>query len=302
MKIGYPCLNRTLACSAARTFRLQSYSEERLVATIENNLECLMKILHYNVDHDILFFRITSDLVPFASHPVNTFRWQHHFRETFSRIGSYVRKHDIRISMHPDQFTLLNSIDRSVLQRSIKELRYHAEILDLMDLDASAKIQVHVGGVYGDKARSMQRFAKRYERLEPQIKRRLVIENDHRSFTAGDCISISETTGVPVVFDVLHHRVLGDGYDVVSCLARARNTWHKRDGLLMVDYSIQKNDGIKGQHALSLDKKNFSAFLSATRSHDFDIMIEIKDKERSALRAIGYARRDPRFIYGNGHV
>jgi UV DNA damage endonuclease len=302
MKIGYPCLNRTLECSAARTFRLKSYSVERLVATVENNLDCLMKILHYNVEHDIFFFRITSDLVPFASHPVNTLRWQRHFRNAFSSIGKYIKTHDMRISMHPDQFTLLNSIDRSVLQRSLKELRYHSEILDLMGLDTTAKIQVHVGGVYADKTKSMQRFVKRYNRLEPKIKRRLVIENDHRSFTARDGISISERTGVPVVFDVLHHRVFNDGDDTVSCLARANKTWRKRDGLLMVDYSIQKHKGVKGQHAESLNRNDFNKFLLSTRSHDFDIMLEIKDKEKSALRAIRYARTDPRFIPGNGHV
>jgi UV DNA damage endonuclease len=302
MKIGYPCLNRTLECSAARTFRLKSYSVERLVATIENNLDCLMKILHYNVEHDILFFRITSDLVPFASHPVNTFRWQRHFRDAFFSIGEYIKTHDIRISMHPDQFTLLNSIDRSVLQRSLEELRYHSEILDLLDLDTTAKIQVHVGGVYHDKTKSMHRFVKRYNRLEPRIKRRLVIENDHRSFTATDCISIWETTGVPVVFDVLHHRVFNDGDDTASCLARAEKTWRERDGLLMVDYSLQKHKGIRGQHATSLDPRDFTTFLSATRSYDFDIMLEIKDKERSAVRAITHARKDPRFVPGNGRV
>ncbi len=302
MKIGYPCLNRTLSCSAARTFRLKSYSEERLVSTVKNNLECLTNILEYNEDRDILFFRITSDLVPFASHPVNKFPWQRYFRDAFSSIGRYIKKHDIRISMHPDQFTLLNSVDRSVLQRSLKELRYHAEILDLMQLDATAKIQVHVGGVYGDKTASMKRFEKRYFRLEPTIRRRLVIENDHRNYSVADCISLSRTTGIPVVFDVLHHRVYNNGEGINPSLGRARKTWHECDGLLMVDYSQQKQPGIKGQHAESLDRNNFKRFLQSTKLHDFDIMLEIKDKEQSALQAIRYARTDLRFAGGNGRV
>ncbi|UCC10905.1 MAG: UV DNA damage repair endonuclease UvsE [candidate division WOR-3 bacterium] len=302
MKIGYPCLNRTLSCSSARTFRLRSYSEERLVSTVKNNLECLTNILKYNKDHTILFFRITSDLVPFASHPVNKVPWQRHFRDTFARIGRYIKKHDMRISMHPDQFTLLNSVDRSVLRRSLKELKYHAEILDLMQLDTTAKIQLHVGGVYGDKTASMKRFALRYLRLEPTIRRRLVIENDHRNYSIADCISLSRTTGIPVVFDVFHHRVYNNGEGINPSLNHVCKTWHKRDGLLMVDYSLQKRSGITGQHAESININNFRKFLQSTKSYDFDIMLEIKNKEQSALQAIRCARTDQRFVRGNGHV
>src|SRR4030042_294856 len=126
MKIGYPCLNLTIGCKGARTFRLKSYSEERLVATVENNLNCLLEMLKFNVRHDILFFRITSDLVPFASHPICKFDWQVDFRGQFYEIGNFIKASDIRISMHPDQFTLINSVDEGVFERSVKELLYHA--------------------------------------------------------------------------------------------------------------------------------------------------------------------------------
>jgi UV DNA damage endonuclease len=105
-KIGYPCINLTIGCKSDKTFRLKSYSERRLIETVNNNLDCLLRILKFNVQHDLLFFRITSDLVPFASHPICKFNWQNYFRSKFEYIGEFIRKNEIRISMHPDQFTL----------------------------------------------------------------------------------------------------------------------------------------------------------------------------------------------------
>jgi len=135
MRIGYPCINLTVGCSAGRTFRLKSYSESRIKQTVKNNLICLQRILKFNVEHDLLFFRITSDIVPFASHPINNFDWQEHFKGDFERIGEFIVRNRMRVSMHPDQFTLINSIREEIFERSEKELKYHAEILDLMKLD-----------------------------------------------------------------------------------------------------------------------------------------------------------------------
>ena len=146
MKIGYPCINRSLDCKGNRTFRLRSYSNERMQVTVQNNLECLLRILQYNLKYGILFFRISSDLIPFASHPICKFPWQRYFQKSFEEIGQFINKNHVRISMHPDQFIVLNSPRDDVVQRSIAELAYHAEILDLMGLDTSAKIQLHVGG------------------------------------------------------------------------------------------------------------------------------------------------------------
>ena len=162
MRIGYPCINRSIGCTASRTFRLASYTEERMRDTVHENLSCLEKILAYNVRHGMLFFRITSDLVPFASHPVCTFPWQDEFAGVFEKTGDYIRRFGFRISMHPDQFVLLNAPDTGILQRSITDLVYQVQVLDLLGLDRSAKVQVHVGGVYGDKPASIDRFVKQY--------------------------------------------------------------------------------------------------------------------------------------------
>jgi UV DNA damage endonuclease len=285
MRIGYPCLNRSIGCTPGRTFRLASYSAERLGETVHANLDCLARILEYNHRNGLLFFRLTSDLVPFASHPVCAFPWHEEFAPRFSVLGDFVRRRRMRISMHPDPFTLINSPGEDIFARSTTELAYHARVLDLMGLDPQAKIQVHVGGVYGDKPASLVRFCRRFEKLDRSIRRRLVVENDDRLYSVADCLEISRHTGVPVLFDSFHHQLNNRGEDPAAALAMAAATWRKKDGPLMVDYSSQKKGGRAGSHAESIDLGHFSRFIAASAGLDFDIMLEIKDKEKSALRA-----------------
>ena len=296
MKIGYPCINLTVPCKGTKTFRLKSYSEQNLKKTIENNLSCLLQTLKFNADHKIGFFRITSDLIPFASHPVNTYNWQHHFKNKFEEIGDYIKKNNMRISMHPDQFTLINSIKQDIFQRSTRELAYHATVLDAMQIDTSAKIQIHVGGVYKDKKASMQRFATRFSKLNNTIRRRLVIENDDRLFNLTDCLQLNKETGVPVLFDVFHHRVNPTPATVNQALKLTQKTWRiKTDGVPMADYSSQKPNGSPRAHAISINLEDFQAFLEETQPIDFDVMLEIKNKEKSAIKAVALASQDPRF-------
>jgi len=197
--------------------------------------------------------------------------------------------------MHPDQFTLINSIDTSVFERSLEELRYHAEVLDLMGLDASAKIQIHGGGVYGDKRESLKRFVDRFTKIDEGITERLVVENDERSYTVEDCLRIHAETGIPVVFDVFHHEANNSGKTIREAFDLLVGTWKEKDGIPIVDYSSQRSGQRKGRHAQSIDPGDFKKFLEETKPFDFDIMLEIKDKEKSALKAVEIASDDPRF-------
>ena len=295
MRIGYPCINRTIGCQGNKTFRLKSDSRERLVETVQNNLDCLLAVLRFNLKHDILFFRITSDLIPFASHPICRFDWQNHFKPKLRRIGDLVRENRMRVSMHPNQFTLINSQDPKIFKRSRKELLYHCQVLDLMGLDLSAKVQIHVGGVYGDKRRSRRRFSQRFDKLDQAIRSRLAIENDDRNFTLRDCLDVHQETEVPVILDTLHHEVNSSGETIEQVLPELKTTWRKRDGLPMIDYSSQEKERRKGKHAESIDLKDFDRFLRKTQPFDFDVMLEIKDKEKSALKAAKAAVGDRRF-------
>lgn len=286
MKIGYPCINLSLECRSSNTFRLASYNEERLYQTLSKNLACLQEILDFNVRQGLHFFRISSQLVPFASHPVCTYDWGKEFKNTFQQIGNYMKKHDLRISMHPDQFVLINSPSEEIFERSVAELAYHAKVLDLLELDSSHKIQIHVGGAYGDKEASIRRFIQRYALLPVPVRKRLVIENDDRLFSVQDCLKISKATHIPILLDTFHHEILHNSEDFRTIFKEVAKTWQNKDGLMVIDYSSQDPGKRKGNHIFSIDLKHFENFLKQVLGLDFDIMLEIKDKEKSALQAL----------------
>ena len=167
-----------------------------------------------------------------------------------------------------------------------------------MGLDSSAKVQVHVGGIYGDKQAAIERFAREYDRLDTAIQDRLVIENDERLYSLGDCLAVHERTGVPVIADAFHHSILNNGERFASLLSPVRKTWKTRDGIPMVDYSSQEPGRRVGAHAMHIIAEDFREFLTETLPADFDLMLEIKDKEKSVLAALGIARDDPRLVTG----
>ena len=299
MKIGYACINTSLDCRSSRTFRLKNYSQERLIETVKGNLECLQKILRYNVAHQILFFRITSDLIPFASHSVMDYDWQEHFRSTFHEIGSYIRQNNMRITMHPGQYTVLNSKSQRVYENSLRELKYHVQVLDLLGLDKTAKVQTHVGGVYGQKKQSKARFIERYKGLSEEIKDRYMIENDEKSYNLQDCLDIHAETNAPIVLDVYHHECKNQGESLPQAFNLFQKTWNKDDGLPIIHYSSMKKGGNPGNHALTIDMEHFEQFLEQTQAFNFDMMMEIKDKEQSAQKGIEHLKDDPRLNNDN---
>jgi UV DNA damage endonuclease len=289
MKIGYPGTNLSVDCTPSSTFRLASYSPERFYQTLSKNLTCLEKILRFNARNGITFYRIASDLVPFASHPVCTENWAEHFAGELDKLGMIIRAQGVRIAMHPGQFTLINSPDEDIFRRAVAELVYHARLMESLGLDTTHKIQIHVGGVYGDKKASMDRFAERFPLLPKNVRERLVIENDDKLYSLDDCLVLHERVGIPIVFDVLHNELLGNlDEPVCSALARAARTWS--DTLPMIDYSSQDPAKRAGSHAPSLDVGHFLAFVNAVQGFEFDMMIEIKDKEQSVLRAMDVLR------------
>ena len=294
MRIGYPCINLTTKNPNSSTFRLKSYTETRFNKTVLNNLDHLLSILKFNKKNSIYFFRISSDIIPFASHPVCDMDWSDTFKVKLREIGDFITQNNMRVSMHPDQFVILNSKSKDIVKNSIRELEYHCELLDSMNLPYSAKIQIHGGGVYGDKQKAKKNFIHNFDKfVKVGLKKRLVIENDDRSYSLKDSLDINAETGIPIVFDTFHHECLSNGETMRQALSSFIKTWnYPTDGNPIIDYSTQNIGERRGKHAKTLDKNHFiymyNEFLRVAKENkvDLDIMLEIKDKEKSALSAL----------------
>lgn len=292
MNIGYACLLIGVLNTNMKRCILKNASESKLLELIAYNLSSLNNIIEYNIMNHIKLFRISSDIIPFGSNRINQLYWWSVFEKQFTEIGNKIRENNMRVSMHPGQYTVLNSTNNNVVINSIADLDYHTRVLDCLGVSSKNKIVLHIGGIYNNKEEAKKRFIENYRRLDEKVKRRLVIENDDKSYNISDVIEIGRTLDIPVVFDNLHHRINpcirqeSEFYWITEC----KNTWKTKDGNQKIHYSQQNPLKNPGAHSESIDIDEFWEFYENLNREDIDIMLEVKDKNLSAIKCIRYVK------------
>lgn len=292
MKIGYACLTLGVYNTNFKTCTLKTATRENLLKIIHHNLDTLERIIDYNIRMKINFFRISSDMIPFGSSPVNDLPWEDIFKEKFHAISEKIKQNGIRVSMHPGQYTVLNSPKIDVVEKAIEDLEYHNRFLDALEMDKTSKIILHIGGVYGDKKSAIKRFGKVYHTLNKGIKDRLIIENDDKSYNIGDVLRISKENDIPVVYDNLHNEVLpfDPSLDDNYFIRQAGKTWKEDDGRQKVHYSQSAMGKRLGSHSKTIDLGKFKEYLN--NLPDVDVMLEVKDKNISAVKVNNLINED----------
>ncbi|MDQ0149698.1 UV DNA damage repair endonuclease UvsE [Eubacterium multiforme] len=287
MKIGYACTPLKINNRTTRTFTLKNYSEENLVNCIDLNLKDLIKILEYNISKSILLFRISSDIIPFGSHTINNFNWSKYFKDDLNKIGKLIKDNSIRVSMHPGQYTVINSINPHTVSKSIMDLNYHCLFLDSLNLDSSSKIILHIGGIYKNKTTAINNFICNYNSLSNNVKNRLVIENDEKNYGINDLLYISEKCSIPIIYDNLHYtcyeRLPSNNYSILNLI---NHTWKEEDGIVKVHFSEQNKLKKKGSHSQTINCSGFLDYIHSIKDLNIDIMTEVKDKDFSAIKCI----------------
>ena len=286
MSIGYACLNIGTPNTNIRSVMQRNATPEKLTEVTAHNLAALERMIEYNRKNDIRLFRISSDLIPFGSSPVNALAWPEIHVEAFDRIGAKIRKAGIRVSLHPGQYTVLNSPAEDVVARAVEDLIYHDQILTALGTDTTNKIVLHVGGIYGDKAAALDRFAENFQRLPETVQNRLIIENDDRLYNIEDVLDLANRLQIPAVYDNLHHAINPppSGGTDQFWIAEAKKTWKETDGKQKIHYSQQAAGKRPGAHTDTIDLVTFMRFHNQLDDQTIDIMLEVKYKNLSAIK------------------
>lgn len=279
---------------------------------VRQSIAYVKEIFQYLHRVDIHMYRMSSDFAPYLTHPeLPQFHQQlDEARDELADLGALARAYDIRLSLHPSQYILLNALDEEVARKSIIDLNAQAQILDFLGCGPEAVVVTHIGGVYGDRRESLARFICRYQTLPEATKRRLVVENDDVSYSVTDALRVHEATGCPVVFDNLHHFCCNpEGLPMRAALQAALRTWPE-DVTPKIHYSspstdfeptIIKEKGATGRdrtvtklhaprlkaHADFINPLEFVLFwdnVGADAVRPFDIMLESKGKDVALLR------------------
>lgn len=290
-RIGYACVNTSIDATTNKTCRLENCNSVRLRDLISSNLDGLKKIIEWNIEKRIMLYRISSVVIPFASHEINKILWWDEYEDKIIEIGRIIKNSGMRVSMHPGQYVNINSPNSNVVNFSVKELEYHAKFMDVLGLDSSHRIILHVGGAYGDKNASIKRFLDVLGTLPENIKSKLTIENDDKIYNVWDVLDISLVAGIPIVFDLLHHQVNHSGTvkdkDIKFILEQCFSTWSNgTGGIPKIHFSTQRPNARYGVHNEGVDINALMELYFEYINYNFDIMLETKDKEISVLGAM----------------
>ncbi len=295
-RLGYVAMAVSLEkCSPSGTVTYAVYSRLagpearniRLDRVSKLNIENTLRILKYNRALSVEVYRLTSKLIPLATHS-ELVGWDYvaQFGNELKQLGDYIKANNFRISAHPDHFTVLNPVKKEVLSASLNDLDYHVRLYEAMGLeDYKYKLVLHVGGLYGDKYGSIERFKENYIKLPDRIRKRIIIENDDKSFTAADVLRLCKDLHAPMVLDVHHHKCVNNGEDLRELLPEIYDTWSREVIPPKVHYSSPKSEKEFRSHADYIDYNDFMDFINITKNvdRDIDIMLEAKMKDLALL-------------------
>lgn len=249
------------------------------------NADALLASLKFCAANGIGCFRVNSQILPIKTHPtcgysVGDLPDAEEIVRRFNECGKFVEKHKLRTCFHPDQFVVMNSPRLDVVEKSVQELEYQAEVAEWVGADV---VNIHGGGAYGDKAKALADFARSLDRLSFRARTRLTVENDDKIFTPADLLPICKATGVPLVYDVHHHRCKRDGFSVEQATRKALATWN-REPMFHISSPMEGWDCPKPErHHDFIDVKDFP---DCWRGRKITVEVEAKAKEVAVLKLL----------------
>lgn len=297
MNLGYVsiALNIHKNSKATRRLTYKRYNKMEKTARLNKlkeitmlNLNGLHQILQYNITKGIKFYRVTSNLIPLATHPNVLDDWNYidYFNNELKSIGNYIKKHNIRFDSHPNQFNVINSLNDQVVINTKRELLHQSKIFDYMGYK-DAKMVIHINNKQGGKKKAIERFINNFKNFPNIITDKIILENEDKSYTAHDILKICQLLNIPMVLDIHHHKCYNNG-DIDSIINDIFKTWDNESLPPKVHLSSPFSNNKFSKHADYIDPYDFIELieLCKTTNKNFDVMLECKKKDLALFKLI----------------
>lgn len=293
IKLGYVSLSKTLdgitpsSTITYTNYEKESFPVEKLNKIIENNLDSLKKIIMYNIKNNIHFYRLTSKLIPLATHDKVSYDYISPFKDKFKEIACLINDNNLRVDTHPDQYAVLNSTDKRIVKNTSEILEYHYKILKALEIKKPIII-LHVGSsVFGKKA-SITRFINNFNKLPEHIKKCIAIENDDKVYNIKDVLTLCKGLNVPMVLDYHHYVCNNDGEKLEDYIEDIVNTWNELTPKIHFSSPKSKLKKEFRSHHDYINSDDFITFLNLLKplNKNVDIMLEAKAKDEALFRLV----------------
>jgi UV DNA damage endonuclease len=298
MKIRFGYVSTAISlweASPSRTVTFTRYEQlgkaERTAKLFEltaENLKSTRRMLFYNIAHEIELYRLSSSIVPLATHPEVMWDFVTPFQKEWQELGDIIRRHQLRVSFHPNQFTLFTSPKNKITDNAVIDMEYHYRMLEAMGVEKESVLNIHIGGAYGDKVETIQRFHQNLKKLPEHIKKVMTLENDDKTYNAEETLLACEKESIRFVFDYHHHMANLGEISLAEILSRTVTTWEETNLPPKIHVSSPKSEKAFRSHADYVDVEFLMPLIGALKELkvDVDFMIEAKKKDMAMLQLI----------------
>lgn len=306
VRLGYVALSKALddiTTSSTITYTNyinKNYNTSKLLEITKNNLDSLYEIIKYNVKNNFHFYRLTSKLVPLATHDKVNFDYITPFLDKYKKIGKLINDNNIRVDTHPDQYAVLNSMDSKIVKNTVEILEYHYKIMEALGIKDKIII-LHVGSSACGKKASITRFINNFNKLPDHIKKCIAVENDDKVYNIKDVLELCHKINVPMVLDYHHFICNNEKEDINDYLKEIIDTWCEK--LPKMHFSSPKSKLKKEfrSHSDYINKECFIEFINILKKQDkdIDIMLEAKAKDDAISRLVRCLKYETNYKFVN---
>lgn len=299
VRLGYVAMSVHLKnASPSQTMTFAQFSKrsnrEAAIRKLErisrSNLANCLRLLRYNVENDISFFRLSSKLIPLANHPeLKDWDFFEPITAELEKIKQFLVKHpQMRVDFHPDHFVLLNSPKAEILIQTLHMLNIHRRLLEGFGLDPTHRCVLHVGGGYQNKEKALEQFIHNWGLTPSYIQSMIMLENDDKVFTVQDTLYLCEKLGIPLVFDLHHHEANNEDIHWEKNWERILATWKNSPLPIKIHISSPRSEKDFRAHADYIDPMGLQRFLEKIKGtvKQIDIMIEAKKKDEALFKLV----------------